>query len=392
MNLGLSPLLQSLVLATLTLVLVFKLLIAAPRIGGLILLVPYFIFQSLNGFAGGAPLPSILSTLSAYLLIISLLNYLDTLEAKAVWQLLRHVTLGSICVLLAADALNWILRGRSIQGLLQIEGPLLFLSLMILVWVFPKHEDKNRMLWQFMVLFVAWIGVSLFLEDRIGLFVSQAISGGLMAVVLCFRLLSVISERISFHMGDIDLHWDRLWLMCSVIVLWIFWQDIFDFILSVDYRSSYERIAIVKSMYMSMLDSGWGFWNGIGFGSTSRLFDISKFLPPDRVWTVGEYEPHAGIFILLFENGVLGMLLLVLVFWVFLRNIGMRAYDHGCVGARDSVRNAALLTFGFWVAQNIFYAHGVPSPQVFFQSHIPQYCLLAAMLAKARKSSMVTAK
>lgn len=330
----------------------------------------YLIFQLLNSFFSNT---NLLSSLSVFFILIftsyitlSLRNYSNQVLDKFVFLVTKY----TIFLMIFFDLMNHIVGGNSLFQIFQNNAPILFMNLIVLYYYINNKEKKSLI--RLFLLYTIWTAISYILgygELRVqykSILLLSLVIFTLIFIIKFKSLLPTFNTR--FMLKYLTPFLFLLIITASLMIASYAYELIIEFI---PRRGSGEtRIAVAEVMFIETIKNVFSliFGQGIGSSHTTYLINGDEFV-----------KPHSGLMILFYEQGIFGLffsLLFGLSFFIR-KKILLFNFNYKRGEAFFFLLILALL----WIIQNIVYIIGFPAPQVFHQSQIMSYILLATFLS-----------
>lgn len=342
-----------------------------------LVLVPYLLLQLVRGGADGDGWIYALASFSVYLGLIIVAGYFVRVPVEMALQLIASVLVLSAIMILVANTGNWILRGRGIAGMFQKEVPALLAAA---VFIHMLHGHRARVLRPLRVV-VAVIIIYYPIETALGYLGGTLQEIGVAAFLGC--LLFLLTHRVVrfFRVRrKEDSVVARATLRLGAVMLIVMGPVLVTAAFALAGGSLLERISVAYVMLEEISASSTSLLLGFGLASSNRRFDVeSAFsevgsrLDIARLAPDSEILAHSGLVSLLYENGIIGMMLLLGVgIWVGLAAVRRYLRPDGAFSPRAPayMRLCSVFFLCIWFAENVLTFSGIPSPDPYYQANI----------------------
>jgi hypothetical protein len=172
-------------------------------------------------------------------------------------------------------------------------------------------------------------------------------------------------------------------VLISVFVMANF-ADIVQGITEIQPSSGYLRFAVNVAMLNDMSDVSMIF--GKGLGSSWKYFPVNDLHPDAFMFEFESMFPHSGLFVLLYEYGVIGLAVagFLVIRLLLIRNNTVKTVCNTSWASGSLVSWLMLGVILFFLIQNGMYVQGVPSGDLYFQSNAILYFVLIRLILMSR--------
>lgn len=331
----------------------------------------YFLLQLSNSlFSNGI----LLGSFSVFIMIIfalyitlSLRNY----DNYVLYTILFLVTKYTIFLMIFFDLINHIIGGNSLFQIFQNNAPILLMSLIILHF-YSQNTKQKKFLFRLFLFYIIWTAISYGLGNAYlrvqykSVILLALVILGLFFIIKFKSIIPFFNKRFSLRYAL------PILFILMVVGLFAIASHVYDLIIEfIPRHSSGEiRIAVAEVMFSDATKNIFRVMFGQGLGSSNQTYLINN----------GELvSPHSGLIILFYEQGMLGLIFFLFFGLSFF--IRKRIYIFNFKYKRGQAFFFLLLLVLLWIVQNIVYIIGFPDSNVYYQTQIILYILLATFLS-----------
>lgn len=334
-------------------------------------LTAYFVFQLLNSLFSGANLLGSFSVFAMMVFSLYMALTLRNYENDVLHKILFLVVKYTIFLMIFFDLLNHIVGGNSLFQIFQNNAPILLMSLIILHYYSHDIKQKNFLVKLFF-LYLVWTAISYSLGNA---YLRIQYKSVVLVFLLLLGLFFIVKFRlfVPFFNKKLLLRYiSPLLFIIMIIGLFGMVSYIYDLIIElIPRRGSGEiRIAVAEVMFFETVQNIFTTIFGQGLGSSHHTYLIND---SEHV------KSHSGLMILFYEQGLIGLILFI--FFALSFFLRKKIYIFNFKYKRGQAFLFLLLLALLWVVQNMVYIIGFPAAEVFHQSQIMTYIVLATFLS-----------